>query len=186
MRDDAAEIRRLYGEIDRMNGRLERVVMKGRVHAVEGDRVRLMLRERDEATGKEFLSPWVRWQGQSGSEAGGFSLSIRPAVGERMQLFSPSGDIGSSSLAVADSFTDDAPSPDEGADMILKRGDTLIEMSGDGIRIMVGEVGIAITASEVVTMGRTRLNNGTSRIGRVGDRDNAGHPLVQGAASAFA
>jgi hypothetical protein len=180
------QMHRALMRIEDAHSRLERVLLKGEVVEVKGDRVRLRLREADPANGKEFLSPLVHWQGQAGSEAGGFSLSVRPAVGEKMALLSPSGDIGPASLAIPDSWSDDAPNPDAGADMVLKRGDKTFIMDGDGIRLMVGGTGVAVTADEVRTVGRTRLNNGTKKVHRKDDQDSAGDVATEGADDVFA
>lgn len=181
-----ADLHRALMNAEEHNSRLERVLLKGRVAEVKGDKLRLTLGEPDPSNGKEFLSPWVRWQGSAGSELGGFSMSIRPAVGQPMMLMSPSGDIGPASLAVFDSFTDDQPNPDAGADMSLKRGDTSIQMDAGGIRLMVGGVGIEITGDEVKTIGRTRLNNGSKPVHRIDDKDDADNKAVEGASDVYA
>lgn len=180
----ARAIVRLSRRIDDLNQRFARSMLQGEVKEVQGDKVRLLLREKDSSTGKEFLSPWVRWQGNAGSEKGGFSLTTRPAVGEKMRLLSPSGEIGPGSLAVADSFSDDAPNPDEGADFMLRMGNTLLSIGAGGIRMFVAGVGIEIN-SEVITHGLTRLDNGDRKVHYVGGLDISGDAAVDGANRVF-
>lgn len=180
------DLQRALSRVEDLNSRLERQLLKGRVAEVKGDKVRLRLRDADPSNGKEFFSPWVRWQGNAGSEGGGFSMSVRPSVGEPMMLISPSGDIGPASLAMPDSFTDDAPNPDAGADMVLRRGNTFIEMTAGGITLMVGGIGVKITGDEIVTIGKTRLNNGSKKVHRIGDEDSSKDLATTGADDVYA
>lgn len=184
MASAARAIVRLSRKIDDIEQRFARSMLTGEVKEVQGDKVRLRLREKDGSTGKEFLSPWVRWQGNAGSEKGGFSLTTRPAVGEKMRLISPSGEIGPGSLAVPDSFSDDAPNPDEGADFMLRMGNTFLSMTSGGMKLFVGDVGVEI-GSEVITRGATRLDNGGRRVHYVGGMDTGGDAAVDGAARVF-
>jgi len=178
------EMVRLSRRIDELNSRLARSQLTGEVVEVQGDKLRLKLREKDGSTGKEFLSPWVRWQGHAGSEKGGFSMTTRPAVGEKMRLMSPSGEIGSGSLAVPDSWSDDAPNPDAGADFVIKRGDTYLSIGSGGIELKVGGIGIEING-EVVTAGPTRLDRGTRRIHFQDGLDSSGDRAVDAADRAY-
>lgn len=178
------EITRLSRRIDELNSRVARTMLTGEVAEVQGDKLRLRLREADQATGKEFLSPWVRWQGHAGSEKGGFSMTTRPAVGEKMRLFSPSGEIGPGSIAAPDSYSDDAPNPDAGADFMIRRGGTFVSIGAGGVEIKVGGVGIEISG-EVVTVGPTRLDRGNRKIHYVTGLDSGGDAAIDGAAQAY-
>jgi hypothetical protein len=184
MREEAREIVRLARRIDELNQRLARTMLTGEVVKVEGDKVRLRLRDKDQSTGKEFLSPLIRWQGHAGSESGGFSMTTRPAVGEKMRLFSPSGEIGPGSLAVPDSFSNAAPNPDQGADFMIRMGETHLSIGAGGIRLFVGGVGIEINA-EIITHGTTRLDNGNRQVHFKGGVDSRGDQAVDGAERVF-
>lgn len=178
------EMVRLSRRIDELNSRLARSQLTGEVAEVKDDRLRLRLRDKDGSTGKEFLSPWVRWQGAAGSEKGGFSMTTRPAVGEKMRLFSPSGEIGPGSIAVADSWSDDAPNPDAGADFMLKRGNAFLSLGDGGFKIMFGGVGVEIF-DKVTTIGPTHLDRGNRKVHYVGGLDSGLDAAVDGAARVF-
>lgn len=174
------EMVRLSRRIDDLNSRLARSQLTGEVAEIKGDKLRLRLRDKDGSTGKEFLSPWVRWQGHAGSEKGGFSMTTRPAVGEKMRLLSPSGEIGPGSIAAPDSWSDGAPNPDEGADFMLKHGNSFLSLSADGFKLMVGDVGVEIS-DKVVTFGPTHLDQGNRRVHYKGGLDSGGDIAVDAA-----
>ena len=54
-------------------------------------------------------------------------------------------------------------------------------MNGERIELSVGGSAVRISADEIVTTARTRLNNGTRKVHYVGGADSAGDTAVDGA-----
>ncbi|MCA1242945.1 phage baseplate protein [Stappia stellulata] len=178
----AREIRTLRKSVDALNRRLAASHMTGKVVEIKGDKVRLELMPPDPRTGKPFLSPWVQVQESAGDGVGGYSTHVPVAVGETMRLLSPHGEVGPQSLAVRDGYTRDNPRPtEEDQQLVIKHGDARIEITRNAIVIGIGGTALRITADELVTTARTRLNNGTRKVHHVEARDEAGHRAIEGA-----
>lgn len=182
---DASEISMMRKEIAGLRTALAHVVIDGRVAEVDGSRVRLEL-EPAQNGGEPFLSPWVRVQEEAGDGVGGFSSYTQRQVGQPMRLLSPGGVIGPASTAMDVGHTDDNPSPGVGKAKVWKHGDASITMSPGKISAAVGGCRIDITATEIVTYGKTRLNDGSKKVHRVDDLDSAGDQAVAGADDVFA
>lgn len=178
----AREFRRLRKRIDEQDRRVRAMNLTGTVKEVKGDRVQLELEPMNEKTGKPFLSPWVRWQESAGDGGGGFTSHIPPAVGEHMMLHSPSGEVGEASLAVRGAYTKDNPDPSGKPDELkIKHGDNTITMNGNGIDLASGDMRVSVTPSEIVTHGKTRLNDGNRQVHYVGGKDSDGDKAIDGA-----
>ena len=178
----ARDIRILLKRVDDLSRRLAASHLQGKVVEIKGNKVRLEILPADSRTGKPFLSPWVQVQNSAGDGDGGYSTHVPVIVGETMRLLSPHGELGPQSIAIRDSYTKKNPRPtEEDQELVIKHGDTAIRMNGERIELAVGDGAIRISAEEVLTTTRTRLNNGTRKVHYVGGLDDAGDKAVDGA-----
>lgn len=183
--DLAEELREVRKELNLLRSRQARMVMDGKVVEVKDNMVRLELLEEDPHTGKPFLSPWIRVQEEAGDGLEGYSSYSQRQIGQNMKLFSPNGELGPNSLAVDSGHNDENPTPGQGNKKVFKRGSTMITMATDLIEIKVGGMRLVITPDEIVTYGKTRLNDGNRKVSRLGDVDSQGHAMAQGADEVF-
>lgn len=159
----AFELRTMRRLLRRAEGRLARQVLRGKVHPgsqdMETRTIRLELGTDPE--GNPILSPPVKW---SAPGVGRMKLHSVPADNEQMILVTPSGTIGTASIAFAGSFDDDnyPPSESEG-EVVVTFGDTRLELRGDDALVKSAKV---IVESEDVHLG----GDDGKRIARVGDR----------------
>ena len=138
------------GEVDQ---RVARVVMTGKVLKVRaaGDDWQVKMEiGRDPETDKVVESPWVLVQPLG---AGALKIKAKPTQGEQMRLLSPSGVVGSGSIAIRAAYDDDHPAPKGDEDLVVvigkstlrikdglivaKVGDNEIELTGDGANVVV-------------------------------------------------
>lgn len=133
--------------------RIARVFMPGKVALVRaaGDdwQVRLDLGESADE-GKAVLSPWMPVQPVS---AGSLKVKVRPAIGERFAMLSPSGTIGSGSWAVRGPFDQDHPAPEGAEDVVLERGETRIGIEHGRVVITTGEATIELAGGDILVNG---------------------------------
>lgn len=176
------EIRTLYKQIAALNRRVAGAHLQGKVAEIKGNKVRLEILPEDSRTGKPFLSPWVQVQESAGNESGGYSTHIPIVEGQKMRLLSPSGEMGPHSVAIRDSYTNDNPQPtEEQQQLVIRHGGASITMNGDEIVISVGDSAVRISAAEILTTAKTRLNNGNRKAHYVGGKDTAGDTAIDGA-----
>ncbi|KZM49452.1 phage baseplate protein [Labrenzia sp. OB1] len=159
----AQELRTLRRLLRRAEGRLARQVLRGKVHPgsqdMEARTVRLDLGA--DSDGKPLLSPPVGWAAPG---VGRLKLHAVPADNEQMILFSPSGTIGTASIAVAGSFDDDNGSPsDKASEVVVTFGGTRLELRGDDALVKSAKV---VVESQDVHLG----GEDGKRVARVGDR----------------
>lgn len=140
------EILSLRKSVDDLERRLVASHLNGKVAAVDGDRVRLELLPEDGRTGKAFLSPWVQVQEAAGSTGTHFPV----AVGDPMRLFSPNGELGSQSIAIRDSYTDDAKNPADGKELVIGH-------AGCALRFANGKA--TVEASDIVFQSKNLKHN---------------------------
>ena len=186
MSELTSELRDIRKQLNDLRSRMARTVLDGRVKEVKDNMVRLELLEEDPHTGEPFLSPWVRVQEEGGDGLGGYSSYMERQVGQNMKLISPNGEIGQNSLAIDTGHNDENPTPGTGNKKVFKHGSATISMSDDNITIAVGGMSVVITADEIVTYGKTRLNDGNLQIHRVSDVDSDLDAAVGGAPEAYA
>lgn len=128
--------------------RLARVVMHGRVSELRKVRedwhVRLEMAQG--ADGRPVLSPWTPVQPAS---AGALKIKVKPTVGERMTLVSPSGTVGEGSWAMRAPFHDDHPPPAGDEDIVIERGQARVEMTDQMVRAKVGGAEIEIKGGAI-------------------------------------
>lgn len=119
-------LRGLEKRIVEIDQRLARVVLTGKVTEVRKEKEDWQVRTelgKDAETGEVVKSPWVPVQPVSG---GDLKIKVKPVVGERMMVLSPSGVLGTGSWAVRGPFDDDHPAPEGDEDLIIERGETRI------------------------------------------------------------
>ncbi len=149
MRDPAPlELRRQLSRTQSAERRLAQTMLYGKVVEKDAGKRRLRLKLGTSASGKDVLSPWLRWQ-----EAGVGALSIHsePSVGEQMIMLSPSGTIGTGSIAMRGSYDRDHASPSQSSD-------TAVIVAGAG-RIELGPKGIELIG-DIFTRGGTLEHEG--------------------------
>lgn len=164
MRDLAAyEIRRLHRKVSDLDRRVALASMPGKVSEVDAEKRLLRLEIGTDAEGQPILSPWVRWQ-ENG--VGGIRYHSQPKIGEQMRLDSPSGTLGTASLAVPGSYDDDNEAPSKAEDTsFIKRGAAEIRIKDDRIELEVGPSLVTITAAEVVIKGPKIVTDGPTHVG---------------------
>lgn len=185
-RSVARELCTLRRKLDQANRRIANMFLDGKVQPgsqdAEARTVRLILGQ--DAQGSDILSPPVRWQ-QPG--AGTFKVHATPADNEQMSLLSPSGTIGAQSKAVWGTYDDDHAAPSDLTDNgVIELGASRIELKDGLLSLSNGDLRVEIGNGEIVTFGKTRLNNGTKKIHRKGDLDTGGDAAVGSAAAVYA
>lgn len=188
MSSDAQLIANLFRDfsksLDDVSRRLATSHMTGTVAAKQGNMVRLELLPLDDRTGKPFLSPWVQLQ----DAAGGTASHTPVEIGDPMRLLSPSGEIGPASIAVRDSHVQDKPNPADDPEelvlqhagnelrmrdgsLLLKQGETLVELTAAGVRIngqLVDITGTGLTHN-ATNVGDTHKHGGVEPGGSLTD-----------------
>ena len=139
----ASEIRRLHRKTAQLDRRLARAAAPGKVASVDHGARTLRLEIGRSADGRPILSPPVRWQ-QPG--AGILKMHAPPKVGEQMTLQSPSGTIGSGSLALWGTYDKDNAAPSKAADAaVLQVGDGSITLADGAVTIVSGGTRLTLT-----------------------------------------
>lgn len=128
--------------------RLARVFMPGKVsqvRSVAGDwQVRLDLGANTE--GEAVLSPWLPVQPVS---AGALKVKVRPSIGERFGMLSPSGTVGEGSWCVRGPFDQDHSAPAGTEDVVLERGQSRITIADGRIVITTGGATVELAGGTV-------------------------------------
>lgn len=178
----ARELRSVRKDLEDLSRRFATSQMTGRVAAVEGKRVRVEFGQ--DAKGKKFLSPWMQVQEAAGAKFGGISTHYPIGIGEPMRVFSPTGELGSASIAVRDSYAEDAPRPtDEDGAAVITNGKASITLDG-GTLLLKGKL-VLLQGDEIVTDGKTKLNKGDREVVFKGSKDSDGDTNNQGADGVF-
>ncbi len=165
MRDLAAfEIRRLHRKHAQVDRRLGLVDLGGKVKPGSQDMtartVVLILGQGTDGTDVE--SPPIRWQATG---AGALKMHATPADNEQMTMHSPSGTIGTGSLAHWGTFDQDHPPPSTSkTEAMLQFGDGSITIGQDSLKIAYGsDVYVELTKTDVlVRVG----SSGTVKLGK--------------------
>jgi len=125
---------------------------------------------------------WVPWT----EVAGDISSWSPPSVGQQVHLFSPSGDTANGWI-MPGGFSDANPQKhNSGSEYKLTVGNASFLVKNGEVEIKVGNKRVVITPDEILTDGKTRLNNGTAKIHRKGDDDSAGDIAVGSADEVYA
>lgn len=144
----ADRLNRIEKRVVETDQRVARIMLPGKVKAVDPEKYRLRLvLATDAETGAEILSPWVKWQSGSAGKVRDWSP---PDEGEAMLLFSPSGVIGSGSVAMFGTFDDEhAPPTNKGDERVWAFGAARLTLKGDSLTLKVGDAEIALTESTI-------------------------------------
>ncbi|WP_273760197.1 baseplate assembly protein [Bartonella sp. ML70XJBT.G] len=139
--------RQIMKRLDALERCLANQHMMGRVAQIDGHRVRVKL-SCEGANGQAVLSPWLQAQEAAGAVSSNMPLNI----GDPVRLLNPYGEIGSASLVVRDSYSEDAQNPARspqelalcyagGAlrmtkdELILSHGENQIRLSAQGLML---------------------------------------------------
>ncbi|WP_375618470.1 baseplate assembly protein [Bartonella sp. AC134YNZD] len=98
-------LRQMMKRLDALERCLANQHMIGRVAQVDGHRVRVEISKQGD--GQAVLSPWLQAQ----EAVGAVSSNMPLHVGDPVRLFNPHGEIGSASLVVRDSYSENMPNP---------------------------------------------------------------------------
>lgn len=155
----ASTFRRLNRRIERVNRRLATVDLPGKVIAGSQDYATRTLRLDlgRSADGRVIKGPMIGWQ-QPG--AGTLKVHAPPKDDEQMRLRSPSGTVGTGSLADWSTYDDDnAPPSTSGEEAVLEFGGaSRITMRSDEMVLKLGAASVTIRDSEIVAeIGATAL-----------------------------
>lgn len=146
-------LRNLEKRLLDVDQRLARTVMRGKVAKVrkKGDDFEVKLElGRDPETDQVVESPWAPVQPVA---AGALKIKVKPVEGEAMMLLSPSGALGTASMAIRSPYDDDHPAPKGDEDLVLevgatkllikdglfaaKVGDNEVELKNDALNVVV-------------------------------------------------
>lgn len=157
LRQLAREIRDQRRELAELRQRQARAMLHGKtkeVRAQGGDwQVRLDL-------GDGVLSPWIPLQPAA---AGGLKIKVRPTIGERMIMLSPSGTVGTGSWAIRGPFDDDHPPPEGEEDVVLELGKTRITVEDGKVVAVTGEGRLEMDGEKLTHNGRNISANHTHK-----------------------
>lgn len=158
----ATELRTLRRLLQQAELRLASQMISGKVlpgsQDMENRTVRLELGK--DSDGEPILSPPVRWQEPG---AGRLKVHSAPADNEQMRLDSPSGTVGTASLAIFATYDDDNEPPSQDAEeAVLSFGETTIALRGGDALVKSPKV--------LVDSGDVHLGGeGGQKVARVGD-----------------
>ena len=165
MRDlTAFEIARLHRKHAQVDRRLGLVDLGGKVKpgSQDMDKRTVVLILGKTADGKDVEGPPIRWQATG---AGALKMHATPADNEQMTMHSPSGTIGSGSLAHWGTYDQDHPPPSTSKDeAVLQFGDGSITIGKDNLKISYGsDVYVELTKTDaIVRVG----SGGTVKLGK--------------------
>ncbi|WP_319775493.1 phage baseplate protein [Breoghania sp.] len=153
----ASEFRTLRRHLNQTAGRIARQQITGKVHPGSQDlkarTIRLELGI--DAKGKPILSPPVRWQEPA---AGSFRVHSVPADNEQMVLTSPSGSVGTASLAVRATYDNDTSPPSQSAgEGVLRVGSSRIVMKDGEMTISADH--LKLISDHIDTQGEKITHN---------------------------
>ncbi|WP_375607976.1 MULTISPECIES: baseplate assembly protein [unclassified Bartonella] len=138
--------RQIMKRLDALERCLANQHMIGRVVQVDGHRVRVKLFS-ESANGQAVLSPWLQAQ----EAAGAVSSNMPLHVGDPVRLLNPHGEIGSASLVVRDSYSEDMPNPARHAEeLALCYAGGALRMTKDELILSHGENQIHLSAQGLV------------------------------------
>lgn len=174
--------------------RLARLIMPGKVAAVDAERYRVRLELGRDDQDAPVLSPWVKWQSAAAGQVRDWTP---PSIGEAMLLVSPSGTIGSGSRAMFGTFDEDHPPPTiagdtrmwsfgdatvifKRAELQLKVGEAEVTLTGSRITVAVGGAGFELSADELAMSTVFRAKGGARPAHYVGGVDTDGDIAVSG------
>ncbi|WP_273755250.1 baseplate assembly protein [Bartonella sp. MM73XJBT.G] len=134
--------RQIMKRLDALERCLANQHMMGRVAQIDGHRVRVKL-SCEGANGQAVLSPWLQVQEAAGAVSSNMPLNI----GDPVRLLNPHGEIGSASLVVRDSYSDDAQNPARSfQELALCYAGGALRMTKDELILSHGENEVRLSA----------------------------------------
>lgn len=119
-------------EIRELKRRLLNTTREGKVVEHHPDNPRLIKVDVG-PEGQEVKTPWIEY----GERAGSVKTISRPAIGERMMVMSPDGELGLASRAVIGGFSDDNAHPEQAADgeLVMTIGGSVFRFHAGGLQM---------------------------------------------------
>lgn len=196
------EFRELVRRVSELERRMAGVIQDGVVSDADYGQGLYRVEIARDKRGEPVKTPWIApvqeagWRGAE--DVPGTSVWTPYVVGQRVSVLSRDGDISEKSWFVPAGPRDLYPriSSDEKARVrktgkltVIERTDGLtasigtarLELREDGIELSLGATKLRIGAEEVVTLGRTRLNDGRRPVHFQGGADSRGDRSVSGA-----
>ena len=196
------EFRELVRRVTELERRMANVIQTGTVSDVDYDKGRYRVQINEDHDDKPVKTPWIPMAEQAGwskeADVEGVSTWSPLIKGQQVHVLSRDGEIGENSWITPAGYRDKHPqiSTDKKAHgrkvgklSIVERSDGLTVSIGnasfnvaDGqIEIKVGGKRIVVTAAEILTDGKTRLDNGTRPAHYKGGIDSDGDIAKSGA-----
>ncbi len=196
------EFRELVRRVSELERRMANVIQTGTVSDVDYETGRYRVHLATGEKGEPVKTPWIRsselagWAGDEDVE--GVSSWTPLVKGQQVHVLSRDGDICENSWIVSAGYRDRFPQLDtdpkayvrkvgkltlvERSDgLLVTIGDASITLREDSVELKVGSKRVVITGDEILTDGRTRLNNGTRPAHYKGGSDSRGDRAVSGA-----
>lgn len=171
----------LTAEVADIKRRLRNKVRTGVVKELDAAKGLVRVKLNDDEDG-EFVTGWIPWK----ERAGAIRSWLPPQPGEQVTVISESGDL-TDAWCDHGGFSNANPAPhDKGGEAKWQVGNASILITDSMIEIKVGDKRIIVSLDEIVTHGKTRLDNGSQPVHRIGDVDSDGDAAVTGASRVFA
>lgn len=196
------EFRELVRRVSELECRMANVIQTGTVSDVDYETGRYRVHLATGEKGEPVKTPWIRsselagWAGDEDVE--GVSSWTPMVKGQQVHVLSRDGDICENSWIVPAGYRDRFPQLDNdpkahvrkiGKLTLVERSDGLLVTIGaaslkleeDRIEIKVGGKRVVVTGEEILTDGKTRLNNGTRPAHYKGGVDSRSDWAISGA-----
>ncbi|WP_043879232.1 phage baseplate assembly protein V [Azorhizobium caulinodans] len=154
------EIRRLHRKVNQTERRLASSKLKGVVAEVDAAKRRCRVQIGATADGKPVLSPWIPWR----EPANGLLSTHTPILkGDLVTVESPSGTLGTASIAVRDAYSGARAAPSTAEDavveklggLVVTRRDGALEIQAGGVTVRIDGAGLTVTGGDVSHNGKS-------------------------------
>lgn len=148
------EVRRLRRQINQQERRHAAAELRGRVTEVDAEKRRVRVKIGETAEGEPVLSPWITWAEPTNS----FTAVHSPMqAGDLVTVRSPSGVLGTASIAERLAYADDKPAPSTAADaqvektgeLVITRRDGALTISASGVTWTFSAAGLEQAGGEI-------------------------------------
>lgn len=154
---------------------------KGKIAKISDDKSKYRV-ELSRQGEKPYVTPWIKARTLS---AGGVKVDVLYSVGEQVDVVSESGDLADAQIDFS-TYSNENARENSGAPFHIKIGDTVIEASGDQVKVTAATV---IVHSPNVQLG----GEGGKKVARIGDKVKVASgsssglwPIVEGSDTVFA
>lgn len=169
-------VTRLVIRVAELERRLDGMAQRGTVQDVDAaaGTVRLRLGGTDD---QPFLSPAVPYA----QIAGALKAHTPPSAGQQMVLLSGAGDFRQG-IALPMTWSNDNPSPSAAGDEhVITFGAFRATLKDDSLELAMGNIRLVLSTAEIVTYGKTRLDDGERRVAFLGAATSDGAAVADGA-----